>query len=151
MSAIFKKLNLKDQASIVVINAPDSFEPQLASLSGVTVIRSKKEAKEVSFALAFVTKAAEVAEITSSIVPAAQGDVILWFAYPKKTSKKYSSEINRVQGWEALGQAGFEPVRQVAIDEDWSALRFRRVAYIQTMKRRNGMAISKQGKARTKP
>ena len=45
---------------------------------------------------------------------------------PKGTSKRYKSEIHRDTGWQAIGQAGFEPVRAVAIDEDWSALRFRR-------------------------
>ena len=34
-------------------------------------------------------------------------------------------------GWPVLGAAGFEPVRMVAIDADWSALRFRRVEHIK--------------------
>jgi hypothetical protein len=36
----------------------------------------------------------------------------------------------------------------VAIDADWSALRFRRVENIKTLTRRESMAISKAGKAR---
>ncbi len=148
MSAIFKKLNLKEQTEIVVLNAPESFEPELASLSGITVIRDIQEAKHISFGLAFVTQQTEIDTITTSMVQKAEGDVVMWFAYPKKSSKKYTSTLNRDHGWEALGRVGFEPVRQVAIDEDWSALRFRRVEYIQTMKRRKGMAISKEGKAK---
>ena len=34
-----------------------------------------------------------------------------------------------------LGEAGFEGVRQVAIDEDGSAIRFRHVDYIKSMTR----------------
>ncbi|MDZ7812318.1 MAG: hypothetical protein U5L74_04040 [Ideonella sp.] len=34
-----------------------------------------------------------------------------------------------------LGAAGFEPVRQVVVDEDWSALRFRRAEFIKTLAR----------------
>jgi hypothetical protein len=34
-----------------------------------------------------------------------------------------------------MGEAGFEPVRMVAIDEDWSALRFRRAEFIKNMTR----------------
>ena len=30
-----------------------------------------------------------------------------------------------------MRSAGFDTVRQVAIDEDWSALRFRRLEYIK--------------------
>jgi osmotically inducible protein OsmC len=40
--ATFAKLNLKDQAEIVVLNAPASFEPELKSLKGVTVRRDAK-------------------------------------------------------------------------------------------------------------
>lgn len=34
-----------------------------------------------------------------------------------------------------MGSLGFAGVRQVAIDDDWSALRFRRVEYIKKMAR----------------
>ena len=75
---------------------------------------------------------------------------MVWFAYPKGTSKKYKSEINRDTGWQALGQAGFEPVRAVAIDQDWSAVRFRRVEFIKTMTRARAHRMTAQGKARSK-
>jgi hypothetical protein len=61
------------------------------------------------------------------------GDAILWMAYPKGTSKRYECEFNRDNGWDVLGRAGFEGVRQVAIDEDWSALRFRRVEFSKSL------------------
>ena len=35
-------------------------------------------------------------------------------------------------GWNALKAAGFEIVCAIAIDEDWTALRFRRVEYIKS-------------------
>lgn len=59
------------------------------------------------------------------------GDAILWFAYPKGTSKKYKCEFNRDNGWDVIRAAGFDTVRAVAIDEDWSALRFRRKEFIR--------------------
>ena len=37
MSPVFAKLNVKDAREIVVLDAPASFEPELASLDGVTV------------------------------------------------------------------------------------------------------------------
>ncbi|MBA7622399.1 hypothetical protein ES703_29776 [subsurface metagenome] len=33
----FKKLNLKDQDDIVVVNSPESFEPELEALTGISV------------------------------------------------------------------------------------------------------------------
>jgi len=74
---------------------------------------------------------------------------VIWMAYPKGTSKKYTCEFNRDSGWKALGKAGYEPVRIVAIDEDWSTLRFRKVEHIKNLKRNPKGAISKAGKKRT--
>ena len=150
MTTVFGKLNLKDQTEILVLNAPSSFEPELAALTGVTVVQDAQAATQVGFVLAFVTRLEEVAATAQVAAEKTQGDAIVWLAYPKSTSKKYHCDFNRDTGWDALGQAGFEPVRQVAIDADWSALRFRRVAFIKTMQRREGMALSEQGKARTK-
>ncbi len=148
MSEIFKKMNLKEQTEIVVLNAPESFESELAALAGVKVLRDLKSAKAVSFALAFVVKQAEVDKLSAAIAKRTEGDALIWFAYPKGTSKKYKCEFNRDTGWAALGELGFETVRMVAIDEDWSAMRFRRVEFIKTMNRENNRAISPQGKAK---
>ena len=70
----------------------------------------------------------------------------MWFAYPKGSSKRYRCGINRDTGWAALGKAGFEGVRMVAIDEDWSAVRFRRAEFIKTMTRDKRWAMSKAGR-----
>jgi hypothetical protein len=131
MPSIFDKLNLKLQREIVVINAPASFEPELAALEDVVVLRDVKQAKTVHFALAFATKPAEVDALSKALAAKAEGDALIWFAYPKGTSKKYKCEFNRDTGWDALRSAGFDTVRAVAIDEDWSALRFRRVEFIK--------------------
>ena len=150
MTPLFKKLNLKEQKEIVVINSPDSFESELAGLTGVAILRSLAAANRVTFSLCFVTTREEINQIVDQLVAKIEGDATIWFAYPKGSSKKYKSEINRDKGWEMLGQHGFEPVRQVAIDQDWSALRFRRVVFIKSMTRSQKMAISQQGKAKSK-
>ena len=131
MPSIFEKLNLKQQREILVVNAQPSFEPELLALESVTVLRDPKKAKAIHFALAFATKQAEVDALAQLLASKAEGDALLWFAYPKGTSKRYTCEFNRDTGWSALRSAGFDTVRQVAIDEDWSALRFRRVEYIK--------------------
>ena len=148
MTPLFRKLNLKGQPEIVVLNAPESFEPELAALNQVTVLRDTGAASEITFALVFVTTLEAIASTVNTIAPKAQGDVTLWYAYPKSTSRKYKCAFNRDTGWEALGRAGFEPVRQVAVDEDWSALRFRRMAFIKTLSRSAEMALSEAGKAK---
>ncbi len=151
MSKLFEKLNWKGQPEILVIHAPESFEAELAALSGVRVLRDLATALLVEFALVFVTRQAEVDQLSVEIAARAKGDAVVWFAYPKGSSKKYRCEFNRDTGWAKLGEAGFEGVRQVAIDEDWSALRFRRVEYIKSMTRDAKRAGSAEGKRRTQP
>jgi len=135
MSSTFAKLNLKDQTDIVIVNAPESFEREIASLKGVTVRRSMSDAKQVEFSLTFATKQKEVDSLAKTIGRKAAGDAIVWIAYPKKSSKKYTCEFNRDSGWPSMGEAGFDPVRMIAIDDDWSALRFRRAEFIKNMTR----------------
>ena len=149
MPSVFQKLNLKDQSEIVVVNAPASFEPELAALAGVSVLRDARAAKVISFAIAFAIKQKEVDAAAKAITAKASGDAVIWFAYPKGSSKKYTCEFNRDTGWAELAAAGYEPVRQVAIDEDWSALRFRKAEHIKTMTR--SFAATEAGKAKAKP
>ena len=132
MASLFEKLNLKDHQEIVVLNAPESFEPELAGLRGVTIRRDLASVPSIQFSLAFVTRKSEVDALSEPIAARAKGDAIVWFAYPKGTSKKFKCDFNRDNGWDVLKSAGFETVRAVAIDEDWSALRFRRSEYVKT-------------------
>jgi len=148
MASTFDKLNLKDHKQILVLNSPDSFEPELKSLRGVAIERDLRSIGRIEFALAFVTKQKEVDALGKAIASKAAGDAVVWFAYPKGSSKKYKSEINRDNGWQVLGNAGFEPVRMVAIDEDFSAVRFRRTEFIKTLTRGKEHRMSAQGKAR---
>jgi hypothetical protein len=131
VSGIFKKLNLKNQAEILVLNAPESFESELAALEETRVRRSLEEVEGIDFALAFASRQAEVDALAPALAAKARGDALLWFAYPKASSKKYTCDFNRDTGWSALAAVGYRPVRQVAIDEDWSALRFRRDDYVR--------------------
>jgi hypothetical protein len=148
MSATFAKLNLKDRKQILVLQSPESFAGELASLQGVEIVRDLRKAQEVSFSLAFVMTQAEVDTLAPAIARKAQGDALLWFAYPKGSSKKYRSQIDRDHGWDVLGSEGFEPVRMVAIDEDWSALRFRRKSFIKVMIRPKSSQLTARAKKR---
>jgi len=151
MASTFDKLNLKDQKQVLVLNSPQSFEPELKALRGGAtpdIQRDLKDVDEIEFSLAFVTKQKEVDTLAKAIAKNVKGDAVVWFAYPKGSSKNYKSEINRDSGWKVLGDAGFEPVRMVAIDEDWSAVRFRRAEFIKTLTRGKEHRMSAQGKAR---
>lgn len=148
MTPLFKKLNFKGQTPVGVWQAPDSFREEMEAMKGEThFITTFNESAKLPFAIAFTTRQEELNLLSKIMDEHTEGDAIIWIAYPKGSSKRYPCDFNRDTGWEAWGAAGFEPVRQVAIDEDWSALRFRRVAYIQKMTR--SFAISDEGKRKT--
>jgi hypothetical protein len=127
---LFKKLQLKTGSDIVAINSPVSFEHELAQASKTTAVH-KKPVNEITFAIIFVIKEVEIKQYYNSIVKQISDDTVLWFCYPKKTSKNYKSTINRDAGWDFLQQKNLTTVRAVAIDCDWSALRFRPVHLVK--------------------
>lgn len=135
MTPLFKKLNLKDEGRIAVLNAPDEFAAELRALSAAApAIELTTEAAPrtgLRWGLAFAPSAALRDRYAALLAAALEGDAVLWIAYPKGGSKRYRCDYNRDGDWSALEGAGFRPVRQVAIDEDWSALRFRRAEFVK--------------------
>ena len=151
MSPVLKKMNFKPEITeILVHNAPKSFDSEIELLEGVKVYRDPNSIEQVPFGVAFAITVADLANATEVLAKKTKGDAVVWIAYPKGSSKKYKCEFNRDTGWSAFGDYGFEGVRQVSIDADWSALRFRRVEFIKSMKRDPKRAISQEGKRRTK-
>jgi hypothetical protein len=137
MDNLLKKLNYKGPKRIAVINADDNFLNALSKeFSDVLVDAEIDQRFPYEFMLLFVELVSEVEALAPKALHNLTSDGILWFAYPKKTSKKYSSDIDRDHGWEVLLDRGFDKVRQVAIDDDWSALRFRNVRFIKSAQNR---------------
>ncbi|MCI4671004.1 MAG: hypothetical protein MRZ79_22900 [Bacteroidia bacterium] len=151
MNPIFKKLQFKDQEKIVILQAPESFRSAMEEMKALTRIMEEVNEEAISWILAFAEKSPVLDGIYQSIEGKMSAhDPVLWIAYPKKSSTRYKSDIHRDSGhWAPLGKMGFEGVRSVAIDEDWSALRFRQVDHIKKMTRNQKLAMSKKGKERT--
>jgi hypothetical protein len=150
MSALFKKLNFKNQSSILVVNAPETLNKDMEEMRTMAAIHTDlSSVAEVEFAIVFVTLQSQIDEWVPVIVPKLKGDAVLWFCYPKGTSKRYKCDFNRDKGWDIMGSVNMEGVRQVAIDEDWSAVRFRNVQYIKSITRSPQMALSREAKQRT--
>ncbi|HEX2952632.1 MAG TPA: DUF3052 domain-containing protein, partial [Bacillota bacterium] len=101
---------------------------------------------DYAFVQVFAVTMKEAEDILKKAVPASRPDGHLWFCYPKGTSKRLKSDINRNKTWELLAPFGLEPVSQVAIDEDWSAMRFKPVNAIPKMTRKT--AATKEAQER---
>lgn len=145
MNPILKKLGLTNQNPVLVLNAPDEYGNIMADIEAEvhTAINGKYK-----FIQVFAKELSEANKYAKEVIEALDRDGHLWLCYPKGTSKKYKSDINRAKAWEVFAPYEFEPVTQVAIDDDWSAMRFRYVDYIKTMKRKT--AATKKGKERIK-
>ena len=73
--------------------------------------------------VAFARNKAELDTVAGPAIEAARRDKLAWIAYPK--AGKLGTDLNRDVLAALLTARGVQPVRQVAIDETWSALRFR--------------------------
>ena len=72
-------------------------------------------------ALVFADDAGAVREILTAQEYRLARPTILWIAYPKANR----ADINRDSLWPILAEYGMRPIGQVAVDEVWSAMRFR--------------------------
>jgi len=149
MTPLFKKMNFNNQDRVVVLNHPEEFNIQYDEMEAFTKMTTRASGK-IAFALLFAENQNELNKLFAKVKDKLVDDVALWISFPKKSSKKYKSDINRDQGWEELGKADFESVKIIAVDADWSALRFRRVKHIKEIKRSDKMVLSKAGMAKKK-
>ncbi len=139
---LIQKLQFKEPENAFITGIPSELEEPLALLKQISL--AETELANLDFALVFVQKQEQLNEWIDKVAPQLRGDALLWFAYPKKSSKRYSSEINRDSGWSRIGDHKMEPVRQIALNEDWSALRFRKLDFIKKLTRRDSMRLTKK-------
>lgn len=133
MADLLAKLNYKGQERIAVINAEEKFIGYFSeTLKNGTIDRKIDPRYPYSFIVLFVKTENEINQLAPIAVHNLLADGILWFCYPKKTSKNYHSEIDRDHGWKSLTNAGLRGVRMISVDDDWSGLRFRNIKFIKS-------------------
>lgn len=136
-------MQYKGAGPILVLEAPDSFLPALEEMSDFEVHTKRKDGIKYNLILCFVYQAADIKKRCQALSEVLEEDGLFWWAYTKKSSKNYKTDITRDFGWQPLGDLGFEPVRMIAIDADWSALRFRPVKLIKKLTRNKNMRLTK--------
>jgi hypothetical protein len=145
MNPVIKKLGLKNQKTVLVVNAPAEYK---SILEQMPVNVHKTIDGKYEFIQIFALNINEGRQYAEKSVNAIDGDGHLWLCYPKGTSKKYKSDLNRNTVLDLFAPINFEGVTQIAIDEDWSALRVRHVDNIRQMKRKS--AKTEKGNERIK-
>lgn len=141
MHPVWKKMQIGERRRILLLAPPDEFA---AAIDGAhptwtfsrhpELTPDMEERPEVL--VAFVMSARHVATLTETL--SANGiddETLVWICYPKKASRRYTVSITRDSGWDALLDSGWEGVRQISVDDDWSGLRFRPRSSIRTYSR----------------
>ena len=129
-NTLIKKLQLKPGLRALFLNAPEGYVASLGPLpDGVTLVDGP--AGTLDFVQLFVRDSVELAEHVPAALAAIKRDGVFWIVYPKKSSGVVS-DLTRDEGWAPITAAGLRPVTQIAVDETWSALRWRPIELVKS-------------------
>ncbi|MFE5220071.1 MULTISPECIES: DUF3052 family protein [unclassified Streptomyces] len=119
------KLQIKPGQSVVVLGKPDDLPLEVEAAGGVAAgDAASADAASADAVLVFVTASGDLLGADArAVLDAARRDALAWVAYPK--GGKLGTDLNRDTLAAALSAHGVRPVRQIAVDDTWSALRFR--------------------------
>jgi hypothetical protein len=121
--AVARKLGLNPGMRALIIAPPPGYLELLRPLSeGVTV--SSTTGAAYPFVQVFVTRLSDISKFSKKLRKYAAPNALVWICYPKQTSK-LKGDLSRDVIREAMQGRGWRAVSIVAVDEMWSALRFR--------------------------
>lgn len=126
--SVLDKLGFRAGTRTAIWRLPDALAPIFADASLAA-------GEPPRWLIAFAKDNAAVAEAAHAFAPRYVAGGHLWLCYPKKTGR-IDSDIDRDKGWEPVAALGLLPVTQVAIDDMWSALRWRRREEIAKLTRK---------------
>jgi len=118
MQEIIKKFKFKDSG--LVLNAPTTIEKELIKIG----FKTKFDKAKSTNTLVFINDNKEYLNFLKTGLKNIEPDSVLWFAYPKGTSK-IKTDINRDTIRITGEEFGITTVTAISIDDTWSALRFR--------------------------
>jgi hypothetical protein len=120
---LLKKLRYK-QGRALVLHAPEGYKLGIEEPEGPN--------GTYDFVQLFVNDAAEVEEWTPKAIPHLKDDALFWITYPKQSSK-VKTNINRDSLFTLVsGISEYRAVSNVAVDDKWSALRFRHLDKVKS-------------------
>jgi hypothetical protein len=119
---VAQKLGLKPGKTLAVRQQPDDIAALIGTLpSGAKLVTADKPCALI---LMFAKDMAALAKGLPGCKSRLEPGGALWVAYVKGTSSK-KTDINRDTTREYAATIGLDTVSQIAIDDDWSALRLK--------------------------
>ena len=132
--ALMEKLQYKEEKNLLIQGLPSSIEKQFNKLTFAKNVTPLLKSRRIDFALVFAINENQLNHILEDVLPALHDESKLWIAYPKAASK-IATNLNRDCSWDRVVSAGYQEVRQVALDSVWSALRFKKNEQIPQLSR----------------
>jgi hypothetical protein len=120
---VARKLGMNPGMRALIIAPPPGYLKLLTPLPDGLSVSSRADGM-YPFVQLFATRLAEISTFAKKLPKHAAPNALVWISYPKKTSK-VEGDLSRDVIREAMGGTGWRAVSIVAIDEVWSALRFR--------------------------
>jgi hypothetical protein len=116
------KLLIKTDSRVLLLNAPIGYAKKLEPLpAGATL--TDKRGGSADVVVAFVRDSAELKRLATSF-GAFEEDAVLWVCYPKGGAKA-GTDLDRNSLHAAMEKHELAGVSLVAVDDTWSAMRFR--------------------------
>jgi hypothetical protein len=122
---IAQKLFIKPGHKVLLVNAPKNYKSMLGALPAKATIVTKAVAP-IDIIQVFVTNRKELEAQLPKLKPLLAPNGILWLTYLKGTSK-IKTDINRDAIYPYALTLGLQTVAMISIDDDWSAMRMKRV------------------------
>jgi len=119
-NSIFKKMRVKPASVAMVLNAPSDY-PKFEELHW----QNEGQAGLADFIHLFVESQEQFINRFPQAIEYLEDNGLLWVSYPKSKGKKVY-DINRDSLWSSLLDKGYHPVSQVALNDEWSAVRVKK-------------------------
>jgi hypothetical protein len=111
------KLQLNPGQSVSIVNAPADAALELADHPPANRL------DDADAVIVYCTNQAELERLRGDVISPARRDALTWVAYPK--ARQLDTDLTRDVLAELVRAHGVRPVRQVSLDDVWSALRLR--------------------------
>jgi hypothetical protein len=116
-----KKLGIKEQTSVVAVDAPDGYRKLLEPLPAAVRFATKID-KTVDIVHVFSTKKTQLARALASYRKSLQSNAAVWVLWPKKAAK-VATDITEDVVREVALPLGFVDIKVCAVDDVWSGLK----------------------------
>jgi hypothetical protein len=138
---VAQKLLIREGQRVALVDPPTAAAGVLGPLpAGVSIEARVSAATDV--AIVFVRDRAALEALWPTVAGSLAPAAILWLGYPKR-GHGVTTDLTRDHGWAPVHGAGYDPVTQVAVDETWSALRWRRDPALRAAREARGARVGR--------